>query len=203
MTLAEFEAIDRPGSAWVIERKSCPECERGFWSHHGMVVCDDEECRRAYCSRISSAGIMRRYHADPAFRARMVTATQNRRASKLGLAGITSQANLVALLYARGRAMCGICGEEVLQLDGPMRPSIDHIIPLAKGGVHALHNLQIAHYRCNLSKGDTLPDPDIVEVVCIAHKVTTGSGLELSLLRYEFSLPDDRSPYGTPSRCYS
>lgn len=29
----------------------------------------------------------------------------------------------------------------------------DHIVPLAMGGVHAAHNLQIAHATCNLRKG--------------------------------------------------
>lgn len=35
-----------------------------------------------------------------------------------------------------------------------MRPSIDHIVPLSQGGTHELANVQLAHYRCNLSKNN-------------------------------------------------
>jgi 5-methylcytosine-specific restriction endonuclease McrA len=35
---------------------------------------------------------------------------------------------------------------------GPRRPSIDHIIPLTKGGLNELANIQLAHLRCNISK---------------------------------------------------
>lgn len=37
---------------------------------------------------------------------------------------------------------------------GPMRPSVDHIIPLAKGGPHDWDNVQVAHIICNSAKGD-------------------------------------------------
>jgi len=35
----------------------------------------------------------------------------------------------------------------------PMSPSLDHIIPLSEGGKHAMSNVQLAHLRCNMSKG--------------------------------------------------
>jgi 5-methylcytosine-specific restriction endonuclease McrA len=186
MTLAEYEAHvpthERiPANGWVdavsIERRSCPGCGQEFWAHHGMLLCGDEECRRKYQSRQSSETIMRRYHADPAFRAEILFKAHNRRAGKLGLEGITTRENLIALLYKRDRALCGICGGEVVELTGPMRPSIDHTIPVSRGGPHALHNLQLAHYRCNLSKHDNLPPAEIVEVVCLAHEMLTGQDL--------------------------
>lgn len=34
----------------------------------------------------------------------------------------------------------------------PLAPSIDHIVPLIKGGAHALDNVQCAHFSCNASK---------------------------------------------------
>lgn len=32
-------------------------------------------------------------------------------------------------------------------------PTIDHIIPLSKGGLHSWNNIQLAHLSCNSSKG--------------------------------------------------
>lgn len=50
--------------------------------------------------------------------------------------------------------LCGICGEPILRMNDA---TLDHIIPLAKGGVHAPSNMQLAHDRCNSDKGDSLP----------------------------------------------
>lgn len=54
---------------------------------------------------------------------------------------------------------CGIC-HRAIDRDAPRRtaasPSMDHIIPLARGGLHTDENLQIAHYGCNVAKRDRL-----------------------------------------------
>lgn len=53
--------------------------------------------------------------------------------------------------------VCGICGEQIsreLKYPDPMSLSIDHIMPLAKGGTHAMENLQPAHLICNSLKRD-------------------------------------------------
>lgn len=36
----------------------------------------------------------------------------------------------------------------------PFAPTIDHIIPLSKGGHHTYENVQAAHFRCNTAKGN-------------------------------------------------
>lgn len=51
--------------------------------------------------------------------------------------------------------LCGICGELVdKEIPYPDRESasVDHIVPLSKGGNHTYDNLQIAHLQCNLKK---------------------------------------------------
>ena len=35
-------------------------------------------------------------------------------------------------------------------------PTIDHVIPLAKGGMHSWDNVRLAHHNCNSIKGDRL-----------------------------------------------
>ena len=62
---------------------------------------------------------------------------------------------------------CALCGEKCDTNDfkiidgtvvcGNLYPSLDHIIPMAKGGSHTWDNVQIAHRRCNSLKGDKLP----------------------------------------------
>lgn len=47
--------------------------------------------------------------------------------------------------------VCGICN---LLIEGAFH--IDHKIPLAKGGLHVVENLQLAHPSCNLKKKDKL-----------------------------------------------
>lgn len=55
---------------------------------------------------------------------------------------------------------CGICGHPVefsLRTPHPMSPTIDHIIPIAKGGHPSdISNLQLAHWTCNRQKSDKI-----------------------------------------------
>ena len=52
---------------------------------------------------------------------------------------------------------CALCGKPVdfsLKFPDPMSPTVDHIVPIAKGGhPSALENLQLAHLACNRRKG--------------------------------------------------
>lgn len=56
-----------------------------------------------------------------------------------------------AVIYNRCKGRCGICGKFV-----PYEVfTIDHIVPLAKGGTNAMENLQCAHSWCNYVKRDS------------------------------------------------
>jgi hypothetical protein len=59
-----------------------------------------------------------------------------------------------AELRARDRDLCRICGGPVVE-GGPRRltPTIDHVVPLEAGGLHALTNVRLAHLGCNASQG--------------------------------------------------
>ena len=69
-------------------------------------------------------------------------------------------------IYAT-QTVCGICGEPVdfsLKFPNPMSPTVDHIIPVAKGGHPSdIGNLQLAHFRCNRLKSDKLAKVVFVE----------------------------------------
>jgi len=52
-------------------------------------------------------------------------------------------------IYERDNGICGICASLVDRKDA----SIDHIIPLSRGGKHSRRNVQLAHRTCNSRKG--------------------------------------------------
>lgn len=64
-------------------------------------------------------------------------------------------AELVAA-FRRGGGRCGICGKpaDVKITEGPMRPTLDHIVPQSRGGGEDRANIQLAHYVCNSRKGN-------------------------------------------------
>ena len=59
------------------------------------------------------------------------------------------------IIYA-SQTVCGICGRPVdfdKVFPDPWSPTLDHIVPISKGGAPAdLENLQLAHFRCNRMK---------------------------------------------------
>lgn len=62
-------------------------------------------------------------------------------------------------VFERDNWMCGICGAEVsadAPPRSPMSASLDHIIPLARGGAHTRENTQCAHLVCNMRKSDSI-----------------------------------------------
>lgn len=58
------------------------------------------------------------------------------------------------LLWEHGR-YCAICGKKIRNFD---ELTVDHIIPLAKGGKNEIENCQLAHKICNMKKNDSMPD---------------------------------------------
>jgi hypothetical protein len=54
----------------------------------------------------------------------------------------------VEVLYTRDKAICSLCWTHVKWEDA----SIDHIIPVTKGGEHSYRNTALAHLLCNTGK---------------------------------------------------
>lgn len=48
---------------------------------------------------------------------------------------------------------CGICGKDLPGLD---ISTLDHIIPLSKGGADNMSNLALTHWKCNNKKGNNI-----------------------------------------------
>ena len=79
------------------------------------------------------------------------------------------------------QSVCGICGKPVdmsLKNPHPMAPTIDHIIPVSKGGHPAdIDNLQLAHRCCNREKADKLINTSVF--VAAEEKLVSNQMLEL------------------------
>lgn len=108
------------------------------------------------------------YHANKdEQRARMKLYVQKNRAKLLPmwqrnylkrrakLANVLSERYEKLDVYKRDNGLCYICSQVIdvlLEWPHPKSFSIDHIIPLSKGGDNTLNNVASTHLRCNLSK---------------------------------------------------
>lgn len=59
---------------------------------------------------------------------------------------------------------CWLCGKviehDVYPPRHPQSPSVDHVIPMSKGGPELDRaNLRAAHFGCNAQRGDRMPKP--------------------------------------------
>lgn len=72
-------------------------------------------------------------------------------------------------VYARDGWVCQLCGEAVdpeREYPDPLAASLDHVVPLSRGGTHESTNLQLAHLSCNARardmKANLDPRPPII-----------------------------------------
>ena len=68
-------------------------------------------------------------------------------------------------LLVRDGPLCQICGGEMDWQTGRHgeRVSLDHIIPISKGGAHTMDNVRLVHVSCNSRKGAKVP----AHVLCL------------------------------------
>ena len=64
------------------------------------------------------------------------------------------------LIYNTAQGRCVLCGRKIVY----DKMTLDHIVPLAVGGLNDIRNLQCTCEACNLFKGSVLPD-DFMERV--------------------------------------
>ena len=89
---------------------------------------------------------------------RMAAAVQKRRAARL-----ERESETVSRLevFQRDEYWCGICDEPIdasAKWPDPMSASLDHVVPLNRGGTHTYDNVQASHFACNCRKGDRVGD---------------------------------------------
>lgn len=118
----------------------------------------DRTCECPECGKIfEGTGVQggKRYCSD-ACRKRKQNRGHDRR---LNRCNIRDNSITLKKLYERDGGVCQICGAKLSFSGDPNSdeyPSIDHIIPISKGGDHVWNNVQLACRRCNTEKSDNL-----------------------------------------------
>lgn len=119
-------------------KKICPVCGKEFETQKSRQIACSTKCSRTRHQRIiDNMGIIIDY-------------------------GITLEK-----LAIRDNNRCQICGDPVdwgdithdangNTITGNYYPTIDHIIPKSKGGLHSWNNVQLAHFICNSMKRDNI-----------------------------------------------
>jgi len=126
--------------------KQCASCGKTFTSNHPTQKYCSEKCKK---TRKKSAG------------------TYRRRCRHYGVYYDPSVTRIKVV--RRDKNICQICGKTCNPKDkswgslGPDFPTLDHIIPLAKGGTHTWNNVQCACAICNSYKRD-LENPTTIMV---------------------------------------
>lgn len=134
------------------------------WLTHGdalyVRVVEISECMTTGCDKIAYCrGLCithhnrwRRQNNPQYFR----DASKRRRALKLM---VPAELFTTAEIFERDGWICGVCTKPVdraLKWPDRQSPSLDHIVPLTRGGHHVRANVQLAHLVCNMRKGASL-----------------------------------------------
>lgn len=128
-------------------------------------LCSEKDCEsiaksRGFCPKhykreVKRLGIWKPSPSDDWRRPDRRARATMRKAIKRG-AKASGETFTIEDLIIRDGSTCALCGGEIdrsLSWPHPMYPTVDHIIPVSRGGQHSLANTQPAHFRCNSQAG--------------------------------------------------
>lgn len=146
------------------KEKKCIRCGDVFHSEYKEAKYCSVQCRRnAYKARRDA-----RLKQSGRYIGR--DSSHRKRAKKFGVP-YDSSITWRSLSKKLGHCNCEICGKPCDPNDnrygdiGPLYPSVDCIIPMAKGGGYVYGNVQLAHHMCNSYLRDLMPDEVSKEVI--------------------------------------
>lgn len=134
------------------EEKEISKQEKREQKKHPCPVCGRLTTRRKFCSNECY---------------RKTTNYLRGSRDRLNKANIIDRDITLERLYKKEWGVCYLCGDSCdweditinrrgVYIAGDLYPSIDHVIPLAKGGLHSWDNVRLAHRRCNWEKSAKL-----------------------------------------------
>lgn len=114
----------------------CKQCGQPFVQTHGKQAFCSDRCRKAYANR--------------------------RKDRRLTAANIIDKDITLERLYKRDSGVCYLCGKacdwtdyivkDGVTICGDNYPSIEHVEPISKGGLHSWANVKLACRGCNTAK---------------------------------------------------
>lgn len=148
--LKHIEKNRARGRAYNLTRKKEVKARSRIWYFANIERA--KACRRAhYLAHKEENKIKRReYYKKHPDKCRKYW--RKRRALKRG---VEHEPYIDTYIFERDGWICQVCGQKInkrLKWPHPRSKSIDHIIPMSKGGSNAPINVQATHLRCNLSK---------------------------------------------------
>jgi hypothetical protein len=114
----------------------CKNCGKGFTR--------DNLHRKTYCSDLCSKRYSNKKNAISRYK-------------RLYRNGKVDHSITLEKLTNKYNGKCVLCNNKVILKKGyqhPLYPSIDHIVPVSKGGTHTWDNVQLAHRGCNTDKSN-------------------------------------------------
>jgi len=164
---------------WHIKR--CDECGVSFATQCAVAVVCNDKCRRHRASRIASASRVKRccdcgvtYWGSGHRRCRRCQKNktkedrrQNRRRyNSLRRARESNNGPHESFrpdeIFERDNWVCWLCGVRTTKDGGYPSddyPTLDHVVPLSKGGTHTRRNVRCACHACNWIKSDETLTP--------------------------------------------
>lgn len=159
--------------------KDCPICQKGFIARHGKAYCSNS-CgwkaahRRLYGPRLEAAfykkwkgkilkceECLREFepqwkkslrYCSPTCSARLRNRNE-RHTRRARIQAKRHESISLPKLVRRDAGICHICGGKTKGNKWPGGASIDHLVPLCKGGSHTWDNVALAHIKCNTLRG--------------------------------------------------
>lgn len=151
-----FDAFKRSN----MQQKYCVKCrqkqstiqrilKKGFQT--GTCICNECGCTFVAMDRAS----MRKFCSNSCAKRNERRNQKHRRRERERSGGTISLAEIVK----KHKGKCAICGVKTVSHPGGFianGATIDHIVPLAKGGLHVMENIQLACHKCNSAKSDRI-----------------------------------------------
>ena len=133
----------------ILDPRTCPVCEETFTPVRRSQRSCSNDCAQKYWKK--------NYRVPEPWSDQRRARYHKRRALKRKLPADDIRPLEV---YERDGWICQICYEPVdasVKWPDPKSPSLDHTVPLSKGGHHVWENVALAHLDCNVRKGDRVP----------------------------------------------
>ena len=155
--------------------RHCKHCQKIFILDHGQRLFCSDYCRYKYnrveevyqkkcfeCGRhFSTTNNNMRFCSYSCGRKFPHRARNIRRYKRMKENGPIDWNISIERLLHRDGYKCYLCGDKMDtrgDTNGDYYPSIDHVIPISKGGTHTWKNVKLAHRLCNSYKADEIID---------------------------------------------